>query len=95
MNQIGKIGRINREARRSIAEQSEELGIEWCEIQFHGVCQGNFGLAPAHKEKREWYRGHHELLSDRRHWLAACQPCHIVLDDRSKTTKEESDLFFE
>lgn len=93
MKKIGKIGQINLDARRKIATQCFELGIEYCELNFPG-CMVSFGVAPAHKEKREWYRKHPELLYDRSHWRVACQWCHEILDNRSKTTKEQSDSFF-
>ena len=94
MNKIGKIGRINFDARRKIATQCFDLGIETCEIRFPG-CMGTFGIAPAHKQPREWYRTKPELLYHRDHWRAACQWCHEILDNRAKTSKEKSDSFFE
>lgn len=94
LNPVGKIGKINIEARKSIASQCEEMGLERCELRFP-FCNGTFGLAPAHKHPREWYRGRGELLSDWHHWIVACQYCHEILDDRSKTSKKESDEIFD
>ena len=93
MRKKGKIGQINLDARRKIATYCFEHDIEYCELLFPG-CMYNFGVAPAHKEKREWYRTKPELLYDRSHWRVACQWCHNILDDRSKTSKQKSDSYF-
>lgn len=95
LRKIGKIGDINLDARRKIATQCFELGIEYCELNFPG-CMHNFGVAPAHKERREFYRAKafQHLLYDRSHWRVACQWCHSILDDRSKTSKKQSDDIF-
>jgi len=65
----------------------------YCELNFKG-CMGTFGVAPAHKYPREWYRSKPELLSDYHQWIIGCQYCHQILDDRSKTTEEEKDEIF-
>ena len=90
---MGKITEINREARRKIAEECEMRGLDSCELRFKG-CMGRSFLAPAHRERREWYLGRPELLSDYNQWVVSCVSCHAILDDRSKTTKEESDRYF-
>lgn len=53
LRKIGKIGDINLDARRKIATQCFEMGLEYCELNFPG-CMHNFGVAPCHKERREW-----------------------------------------
>lgn len=90
MRRIGKIGRANIKARKIIAEIAEEKGLDRCE-----QCGGTFGVAPAHHRRREWYKGDVEKLSDFKHWIVLCQPCHEVLDNPSKTTWEEVDALFE
>lgn len=94
MKRVGKIGRINQEARKKIALYCAEHSLSHCELLFPG-CMGTFGVAPAHKEKREWYRTRPELLYDRSHFKIACQFCHEILDNRAKTTKKQSDEIFE
>ena len=94
LRKIGKIGNINLDARRKIATQCFELGIEYCELNFPG-CVHNLGVAPCHKEKREWYRTRPELLHDRSHWRVGCVHCHEILDNRAKTTKKQSDAIFD
>jgi len=93
MKKIGKIGKINIEARKKIAEIAEDMNINYCELNFKG-CMRTFGVAPAHKYPREWYRSKPELLSDYHQWIIGCQYCHQILDDRSKTTEEEKDEIF-
>lgn len=94
INKLGKIGEINKEAREIIADICWEKDLTSCELRFKG-CQGQYNLAPAHKERREDYRGVPELLSAFEHWVVACQHCHEILDNRAKTTKEESDAIFD
>jgi hypothetical protein len=89
MKKIGKIGKANLEANHRLKKTYKEKGIESCEIRFPG-CLGNYMLSFAHKESREAYRGNLELLGAFEETLLACQSCHNRLDDRSRTTKEES-----
>lgn len=94
INPVGKTGKANLKARKMIAAQAEVLGLTSCEIKFEG-CKGTFGIAPAHKERREFYRNDPDLLYHISQWVAACQYCHEILDNRAKTTKEESDAIFQ
>ena len=86
---MGKRTEWNKESRKRIAEICEEKQIEYCE-----VCGGTFGLAPAHKEKRECYQSAEELAAFK-NWICLCIKCHTRLDDRSLTTKKESDALFD
>lgn len=93
MKKIGKIGKVNIEARKRIAKIAEEENITTCELKFPG-CEGSFGIAPCHRHPRVWYRGIIELLSDFKQWIAGCNHCHAILDDRSKTTEEKKEEIF-
>lgn len=90
LNRIGKVGRRNQEANKINYGRMNDLGITHCEL-----CPSSFGLAGAHKHPREWYRSCPELLSDESHVIYLCQKCHDRLDDRSITSKEESDETFD
>lgn len=89
MNKLGKIGKANRKARQLIAEQCEALNLNSCEIKLPG-CTRTFGLAPAHRHKRVWYKGDHKLLADYRQWVAACQRCH----DQIEVSRELTEIVF-
>ena len=89
MKKIGKVGQNNIKARKIIAEICEARGIERCEI-----CSGTFGLAPAHRHPREWYRKNPDGLSDYDQWLALCVECHERMDNRSKTTERQKEDIF-
>jgi hypothetical protein len=105
MNRSGKWGKINAAARKRIAEIAEEENISTCEIRFDG-CEGTFGIAPAHRYPRDWYKRKENYdtdptpedfikkLSDKDQWLAGCQRCHARLDSRNKTTEEEKEEIF-
>lgn len=90
LNPVGKIGRRNQEANKINYGRFAEMGIDRCEL-----CGGTLGLAVAHKEKREWYRACPELLYDPKQTALLDQQCHDRIDDRSKTSKEESDRIFD
>lgn len=87
LNKIGKVGRINIEARNRIAKICEEKNINRCEIQFEG-CKDYMFLAPAHRHKRAWYQGDVELLSDYKQWVCACVFCHDKIEHDSNLTEE-------
>lgn len=93
IRKVGKIGNINLDARRKIATQCYEMGLEYCELNFPG-CMHNFGVAPAHRRPRIFYREDPDKLSDYKEWVVACQFCHERLDNRSKMTQKESDDVF-
>lgn len=87
MRKIGKIGRANIEARKKIAEIAQEFDLCSCEARLDG-CMGTFGIAPAHRNKREHYGGDVEKLSDYNEWIACCQFCHQKIEgDRELTEK--------
>jgi hypothetical protein len=93
LNKIGKIGKRNIDAVRRLKWIFNDYGITRCELNFPG-CTPDMFLAFCHKEKREWYRIVPKLLYSFKHVILGCQNCHDILDDRSKTTKEESDEIF-
>ena len=90
LNKIGRTGRANIEARKRIAEIAEEKGLNHCELRFSG-CTGSWPLAPAHKNKRNYYQGDVEKLSDFKQWVVACTSCH----DRIENNKELTKIVFE
>ena len=83
----------NKKARIRIAEIAEENNLTRCELNFEG-CLGTFGVAPAHRHFRNWYNGDWKKLSDFDQWVVACQHCHQILDDRSKTTEKKVEIIF-
>ena len=76
----GKIGRNNYLARKKIAEIAENLNIDRCEIGLEG-CLEYYALAPAHRHRREWYRGDVDKLSDYQQWICGCSNCHEKIDN--------------
>jgi len=89
MNKIGKIGKRNIEANKKLKEIFIDNGITRCEL-----CNSDYALTFAHKERREWYRSQPELLSDFKQVLLLCQKCHQKMDDRSETTEKlKNELF--
>lgn len=83
---IGPIGKANIEARRIIAEISEEMNLIRCEIQLTGCKEGLY-LAPAHRHKRIWYKGNADLLADYRQWVCACVVCHSKIENDHELTE--------
>ena len=83
----GKIGNANTKARKIIATIAEEKGLNYCELRFNN-CTGYLYLAPAHRHKRNWYKGNVELLSDFKQWICACSPCHAIIEPNAKLTEE-------
>lgn len=83
---------MNRQARAIIARDAENGIITSCELRFPG-CMGTFGIAPAHKRPRIFYRTVEEL-SDFKNYVWACVHCHQILDDRTKTSREQNDELF-
>lgn len=75
---------MNKEARRMIADIAEAKGLTECEIKLDG-CMRTFGLAPAHRKKRVYYRTAEEL-ADENEWVAACQHCHSTIEDSRELT---------
>lgn len=87
MKKIGKIGKNNIKARKEISRICEELGWETCEIMLPG-CMRTFGVAPAHRHKRIWYKGDWVLLANPKQWIIGCQNCHDKIEDNKKLTEE-------
>lgn len=96
INKLGKIGLVNKEARRRIAEKAEELGLNRCELDLKnkfgikdvGECSKYIFLAPAHRHKRDWYKGDVEKLSDYKQWVCGCTMCHQRIEyDKELTEK--------
>jgi len=94
------VSQINTAARKRIATIAEEAGLSRCELRFDG-CMGTFGIAPAHRHPRGWYKrcfqtadDHIDLLSTPMQWVAACVYCHEILDNRAKTTEEKKEEIF-
>lgn len=69
---------MNKVARKRIAEIAEKKNIQICEIGLPG-CMRNFGIAPAHRNKRVHYKSAEEL-ADYNEWVAACQWCHDKIE---------------
>lgn len=87
LKKVGNIGKANRKARKLIAEKAEELNLTTCEIRLEG-CRGTFGIAPAHRHRRGWYKGDVELLANTKEWVAACQYCHERIDADQELLEE-------
>lgn len=77
----------NKIARKIIARIGEEKNLTQCEIQLPG-CMRTFGLAPAHKHKRDWYQGDPVRLADYNEWVAACQYCHDKIEVSRDLTEQ-------
>jgi hypothetical protein len=93
MKQMGKIGKINLEANKTLKWIYNDYGITRCELGFPG-CLGDYMLSFCHKERRDAYRGNFERLGAFDETLLGCQNCHSILDDRSKTTEKEKNAIF-
>lgn len=84
LNRIGKVGRANLLANKLIKAQNPP---QYCEVRLEG-CLGGMFLTIAHHEKRNWYRGDAELLSDKKHWVVACITCHEKMEFNKQLTEE-------
>jgi hypothetical protein len=93
MRRIGKVGKANLAANRKLKKMFEEKGITTCELAFPG-CLWDYMLGFAHKDRREAYRGNLARLGAFEEVLLSCVHCHEILDNRSKTTKKQSDAIF-
>lgn len=87
LKRVGKIGQANILARKKIAEIAEEKGLNYCEIKLGG-CLGYMYLAPAHRNKRAWYKGNVDLLSDFNQWVCACVNCHNLIEHSQALTEQ-------
>lgn len=75
LNKIGKIGKRNIQANKTLKETFIEKGITRCE-----KCGSTFVLTFAHRHKRIWYRSKPELLSDFNQVLLLCIHCHTSIE---------------
>jgi len=73
---------MNAKARKMIADYCQKINLTNCEN-----CGGNFGMAPAHKENRIYYRTAEELANPR-NWIALCQKCHSNIEGNRTKTEE-------
>ena len=87
IRKIGEIGKANIQARKIIAEISEEKNLNYCEIGFED-CLRNMFLAPAHREKRAFYRGDVDELSRYENWVSSCVSCHKKIEFNKELTEE-------
>jgi len=82
MRQTGKIGKINREANKTLKKLYEEMGTTVCER-----CGGSFGLSWHHRHKRVWYRSCPEKLSEHAQTILLCAYCHNALEYEKDATR--------
>lgn len=87
INPVGKKGKANKEARDLIAEIAMENGMVMCEMNLDG-CQGRYNVSPAHRHKRDAYKGNVKALADINQWLVACLPCHMQQEGDRVLTEE-------
>lgn len=93
MRKVGKVGKANQESRALIAKKAEAMKLTSCELgpvllQYGiNICLYNFALAPAHRHKRNWYKGDAEKLADVKQWVAACQCCHDAIEHNAALTE--------
>lgn len=87
IKKIGKRGMANRKSRAMIAKIAEEHNLQTCEIKLNG-CMKTFGVAPAHRHKRDYYNGDAERLADPQEWVIACQHCHDLIEVSRSLTEE-------
>ena len=73
---------MNRKSRKMIADYCQKINLNYCEN-----CGGTFGLAPAHKENRIYYKTAEELANPN-NWIALCQKCHSSIEGNRKSTEE-------
>lgn len=86
MKKIGKRGKMNQKARRMIADIAEERGLNTCEVKLPG-CMKTFGIAPAHRKRRRFYKSAEEL-ADYNEWVASCVKCHQRIDADKELLEE-------
>ena len=93
LNKVGRVGKANRNSLQKIAEISESLNLNYCEVQLEG-CLRNTQLEPAHRFPRAYYKGDEELLADYKQWICACRNCHNILDRRTDESRELTESVF-
>jgi hypothetical protein len=86
IRKVGKVGHANREARTIIADIAENMGLNYCEIGLPG-CLVTYFLAPAHRNKRSFYRGNSALLAAYEQWVSSCQKCHDQIEHNKTLTE--------
>lgn len=80
---------LNAKARKKIAAIAQEKNLQYCEARLPDCLVTS--ASPAHKHKRDWYKGKPDhLLWDFDQWLALCQNCH----HKQEYDKELSKLLF-
>lgn len=83
---IGKIGRTNQKANRSLLKEYKSRGIFHCEIGAYFKFEGMFDRCwrvrqgYAHKDNRVEYRGRLDDLGKFEETLSSCNECHRVVD---------------
>lgn len=86
---------INATARKEIARISQKYQFNICFANLIPCVRD--AHAPAHRHKRDWYKGQpDELLSDIHQWIPCCIPCHNLMEfDKELTAKifEQWDRF--
>lgn len=88
-----------KQIRDVLKERFYADGRTTCELGFKGCMIDSF-LGFAHRHPRSWYYRKDKdeearLLGSRDQVLLSCQHCHMILDDRSKTTEAEKESIFE
>lgn len=78
----GKRTEMNQKARKMIANYCQKINLNYCEN-----CGGNFGLAPAHRHNRRYYRTAQELANPKQ-WLCLCINCHLQIESNREKTKQ-------
>jgi len=70
---------------KQLKEEFEDRGIVYCEM-----CGSTWGLTPAHRHKRNWYKGKNkDKLWDFDQVLLLCLECHMGIEySREATAKE-------
>ena len=89
-NRVSAWNRIRADLKRKFLA----AGITSCE-----KCRSDYALSFAHRHSRAWYyrrdsQEEERLLGSREHVSLLCIKCHGKMDDRSRTTEEEKELFF-
>lgn len=93
LNKIGKIGKRNIEANKTLKWIYTDYGITTCEV---GRVIGNVNctrdnfLTFAHDHKRDWFKKKEniEKLASFNHTVLACMSCHDIIEDNKEKTDQ-------